>query len=710
MAKERLEVEITADDKASKVIDPLKKKVTDLDKTTTTVTVEGDTKAADRDIDSFAKRLEQLTTSDQIVLLSLKAGAAQSELTDLATDIARLDGSDPEIDVKVARYNELTGELDQIENKIRGIADADPDAKQHLQQASSKLERMGVESGKAGDAVHSMAGNAIGDLAATAAGVGPVGEAIGQLTEGVLGGEIAFKQLAKAALSIGAITAGVLFINNVIGTYRKEAEAAAKVEAFNVKNAEEFAKWATEGKDAVAEYTNQAREAGKIEVAPDVDDFNKAFDTMGLLNGSLSDVSANMREVGKLELHGVKDMTKDFEDAHVSAQEFFEAAAPGNQAGFTALVDKIKGSQVPLKQQATLIAALVYQQDQFATGAQDAATRLAVFGTEVKGTTRDMTPAIKALDQFGQNLTKAVEGAQDYIDATSGQDWGAAAFSGAETAMSTFTDQHFALKNIAAANEEAIDNFTDSVKKNTLTFDLNTEAGRANQKALEDVASSLDVQFAGAYKDANGNLDTFKQKATTIAQQTLTRLQTELGLSDEQTADLATSLGLLPDDIETRFKLSGDAEAQLKLQLLQGVIDGLPDEVQTEVAMNVLAGDPQAAVAAVQTYMDHNPVVGEIVWKNVGLAAAIGAAAGAAKITGVQSAKGRYVPAGANLLTTVAEPGAGPEVILPLNDPDRMRQILAQAGAAQKVLAALGAPTGENGPELVTRTTGRILA
>ena len=37
-----------------------------------------------------------------------------------------------------------------------------------------------------------------------------------------------------------------------------------------------------------------------------------------------------------------------------------------------------------------------------------------------------------------------------------------------------------------------------------------------------------------------------------------------------------------------------------KLGLLQGVIDDLPTEVQTEIAMHILADDPQAALAAAQ--------------------------------------------------------------------------------------------------------------
>src|SRR4029077_18564997 len=112
--------------------------------------------------------------------------------------------------------------------------DADPDAGAGIDKARARLEGLGEEAGKAQGAVHSMAGNAIGDFAATATGIGPLGEALGQLTEMATGGESSLKQLTTAGLGLGAISGAMFLVNGLMATFQKSAAEAAKIKAFNV--------------------------------------------------------------------------------------------------------------------------------------------------------------------------------------------------------------------------------------------------------------------------------------------------------------------------------------------------------------------------------------------------------------------------------------------------------------------------------------------
>ncbi|MGE0136544.1 MAG: hypothetical protein AB7R77_01860 [Ilumatobacteraceae bacterium] len=72
----------------------------------------------------------------------------------------------------------------------------------------------------------------------------------------------------------------------------------------------------------------------------------------------------------------------------------------------------------------------------------------------------------------------------------------------------------------------------------------------------------------------------------------------------------------------------------------------------------------------------------------------------------MESAAGRYVPANSNLLTTVAEPGAGPEVILPLNNRSRLQQLLSLPEVAGPLGAAFDDPDSRR---RVGAWTGRAL-
>ena len=78
-------------------------------------------------------------------------------------------------------------------------------------------------------------------------------------------------------------------------------------------------------------------------------------------------------------------------------------------------------------------------------------------------------------------------------------------------------------------------------------------------------------------------------------------------MSEEQARDMIAELGLMPEQVETFYKLAGDAEAKLQLELLQGYIDDLPDDVQTTITQQILLGDYQGAVATVQAYANRNP-------------------------------------------------------------------------------------------------------
>ncbi len=212
-------------------------------------------------------------------------------------------------------------------------------------------------------------------------------------------------------------------------------------------------------------------------------------------------------------------------------------------------------------------------------------------------------------------LAAAADAAAGYAQTLGSADWGKASLDAAVTASKAYTDQMFGLSDIAAANENAIDAFGDSIRNahdkidaSTLSLDLNTEAGRKQHDAIKDIAHSLDSQFAAAYKAANGNLDTFRAKADTISNNTLKRLQSEFGLSDQQVDLLRESLGLTAKDWEARFTMAGTEEARVKVGLLQSSIASLPKDVQARVTQEIIKGDYVGALRDIQAYYNNHPL------------------------------------------------------------------------------------------------------
>lgn len=278
---EQLNIDITAKDAASKVVDGLQTKVDKLDKSDPEIDVNADTRGADSDLDALDEQLDKLTNRDKLVVLALRAGAVQTELRDVASQLATIDASDPTIDATFTSYRELSGQLDDIEGKMKAIGDADPDAGKNLAGARDRLREVGDESGKAQGAIHGMAGNAAGDFAATTAGIGPLGEAIGQLTEGALSGEIAMKGMATAGLGMGAIAGGIMLVNKIMGEFAKTAERTAKLKAFDAEQVKLYTDALREGKSAAEALADKITAAGEATfiTRSSLDSFGEGFRT-----------------------------------------------------------------------------------------------------------------------------------------------------------------------------------------------------------------------------------------------------------------------------------------------------------------------------------------------------------------------------------------------------------------------------------------------
>lgn len=206
------------------------------------------------------------------------------------------------------------------------------------------------------------------------------------------------------------------------------------------------------------------------------------------------------------------------------------------------------------------------------------------------------------------DLDEAAVGALAFADALNSIDFEAAELEGATTAFAAYTDQLFAAGNEAERRESAFDALSAAAENQSLTFSAATEAGRAQSDALEGVARVLDEDLAEAYDNANGSQADFVAAATQIADQTLGRLQDELGLTDAQLQTVATALGLTEGDFIARYQLAGAEEARIQLGLLSGAIEGLPTDIEQTVTQQILAGDFVGARDTVANFYAENPV------------------------------------------------------------------------------------------------------
>jgi hypothetical protein len=164
----------------------------------------------------------------------------------------------------------------------------------------------------------------------------------------------------------------------------------------------------------------------------------------------------------------------------------------------------------------------------------------------------------------------------------------------------------FAAGNQAQDSQVAYNKLGAALTDTALSFDTTTEAGASQQDAMEELAAVIDTDLADAYDAADGSAEDFANRASTIRSDVLAKLVNELGLTADEANAVADALGLADKDVEARFDLAGAEEARLKLGLLSGAMDGLPDDIERSVTLAIAAGDYTTALDEVTEYYEKN--------------------------------------------------------------------------------------------------------
>jgi hypothetical protein len=604
-----LKATITAKDDASKVIDKLVDKAEDLEKP---VEME-----VDADVAKVLGAFDQIATEAKATAAAADAlGSALGPELASQADPTRIVG---ELKNMGLTLDQITTNADQLGAKMRELADADVGGNlgSSLGTARGQIDDLGKSADSSKSVLANMIGNSVQDVGALGGVAGSAGVAIGQMGEymadAAAGGD-SLKQVlsgfGSVAGPLAALAAATQMLNEVMAARaRASDQETASLEAMSDALAE--------GGDAASAYAAELADAGEVQGRfgkQTADDVGGLTSFVAKMPGAAG-IAVNL--AGKFGLLGEKtdDLVDDFAAAGISAEQWAEAVTSG-APGADKMADALAKTSLSADDQAKILDALGNAQEDWSTSTANATEVSKVFGDTTDDTAAKQEKATgrtnaqkEATQDLVDEFDAANEAAQGYADTISGADWAAVGgIDDAVDSMSAFHDQFFALADIASANEAAFDAFGESLKDNGNTFDLNTEKGRANQGALQDLAGTLDAQLASALESSGGDLETFKGKAKDVADTLQRRLTGELGLSEEAAADLIDRLGLMPEDMETRYQLSGTEDARQKIGLLQSSIDALPKDVQTKVTQQIIAGDYQGALATIQDYYNRHPV------------------------------------------------------------------------------------------------------
>jgi len=380
------------------------------------------------------KDAEEIEQADPELTITAedKASPDLKEVTTLAETLDKADATivlQAKVDVAQADLKAAKTALEDLDGKTATV-------KVDTTEAQQNIGEIGRSSEAATSVLANSVGNASADLGELGGVAGTAGQAIGQIgeyaTEALASGEkfgTVLANFGKVAGPIAAITLGIQGVVSVVGAFKKQAEQVAKIKAFNEENVQTFVDLAIQGRDIIRELIDLGRTEGKIEVAPDADQQTAALERMRLEGEDLYDViqrigpAFDMRKANEEAVN----ITTLLDAAKLKAEDFYKAAA--DPASLDAFIAKVKESGISLADQATLISGVIYQEEQFVLGTDEAAERARVFGIDASNAGKDVSElgddakdAGGKVRDFSADTLEAKDAAREAADAVAAFD------------------------------------------------------------------------------------------------------------------------------------------------------------------------------------------------------------------------------------------------------------------------------------------------
>lgn len=231
---------------------------------------------------------------------------------------------------------------------------------------------------------------------------------------------------------------------------------------------------------------------------------------------------------------------------------------------------------------------------------------------------------------------------------------------------------------IADLNETLAEN-TKEYGKNAGGLDLQTEAGRKNQRALDDLAKAS-MSYVETLDEQNASADEIAA-ATSRAREQWIAGAVAMGMGEDQAIALANAYFGIPKDVKTSFATPGAKLSQQEADTLNEKLRNIPDSVRSEIvaiAEKEGLAAAEAALARLQrertvriraTYVGvtNSPVAGRTI------AEADGGVVRYYANGGTEKHVAQIAPAGA--WRVWAEPETGGEAYIPLAPEKRSRSL-----------------------------------
>ena len=253
-------------------------------------------------------------------------------------------------------------------------------------------------------------------------------------------------------------------------------------------------------------------------------------------------------------------------------------------------------------------------------------------------------------------------------------------------AIDAIFDPYMSMEEANRAVVKATQDLAEALDSNGASFDILTEKGMANRAAVQNSVEAILAQGV-ALVGTGASVDEAAVKINTMTQSLKDQLLAA-GFTKEEIDEYLRTLGLTPENVTTTLELAKAEETKTKLGNLMLQLGELDSTTTAEIQALIDEGKFTEAENRIREIAKEREITLKVNLQYDGDTIQVG------KVGQVNySAAGRYVDK--PMISWIGE--GGPEVVLPLNSPSRIRELLGDDRVAGPVSAAMGNSSVTNG-------------
>ncbi|MGD7790112.1 phage tail tape measure protein [Propionibacteriaceae bacterium Y1700] len=211
-----------------------------------------------------------------------------------------------------------------------------------------------------------------------------------------------------------------------------------------------------------------------------------------------------------------------------------------------------------------------------------------------------LPPAMQKAKEAAEQNAGAMDGQSTAIDGTaSAAEKAAKALEEMRAEQDATAEAALAASNAQIAFEQALDDTSEAAKENGKNLNLDTQAGRDNQSALNGLIERSRAYIEQLESTSAGSDKVAAAKKRAAAE--ILKTAKAMGMERSDALDLIATMGLIPDEVSTDISAPGAKPTKKQVDEINKALDDMPPEKRARIISEWMSGGYKAAKRAIDS-------------------------------------------------------------------------------------------------------------